>query len=202
MPFKDMTNVKVLGDEIYLVENFLSKEETDYIYSLLKEFDEELWNIRDPYPVPQISPKLAVTKILVDRLREMFPEYSVNDNPVFNRLKAGEGWGEHADNAEFSDIRAKSDALVEGEPFKMVDNTAYGIVVYINDDYEGGEIYYVHQGLSHKPKPGDLVIHSSEEKCKHGVSPVKSGKRYGWSSHLGNMIKVPVDYEPTAYRPS
>lgn len=193
MPFKDNVNIKALGDEIYLYENFLTKEECNSIYKDLRSFNEDAWHVRDKYPIPAFSPKMNVTKLIVERLMTITDEYSINHNEVFNRLSVGDSWGEHADNAEFSEIIEKSKLLKDEDKFKLVDNTVYGLVVYINDDYEGGEIYYTHQGISHKPKAGDLVIHSSEEKCRHGVKPVTSGVRYGWSSNFGNLIKVPID---------
>ena len=54
----------------------------------------------------------------------------------------------------------------------------FGSVIYINDDYEGGEIYYPRLGLSMKPKSGMLAIHPGTLDFLHGVRPVTSGVRY------------------------
>lgn len=56
--------------------------------------------------------------------------------------------------------------------------TPHGLVLYINDDYEGGEIYYPNLQLAIKPKAGSLVIHPGNSTYLHGVSPVTAGIRY------------------------
>jgi hypothetical protein len=49
-----------------------------------------------------------------------------------------------------------------------------GIVYYLNDDYEGGEINYTSLNLTIKPKGNSLVIHSAG--LPHEVLPIKSKK--------------------------
>ena len=56
-------------------------------------------------------------------------------------------------------------------------------VIYLNDDYEGGEIYFPDIGLSHKPAAGTLLCF--EGSLRHGVRAVTRGLRYtspGWYS--------------------
>ena len=193
MPLKDMSSVKVLGDNIYLYENFLSKKDCKKINKKLNKISENFWHAPGIYKFPTVSPKMKITKKIVKKLKKKSDGYIVHHNEVFTKLIKGESWREHSDNADFLSIREKANLLKENEPYMVVDNTAYGIVVYINDDYEGGEIYYVNQDIIYKPKAGDLIIHSSEEKCRHGVKEVISGIRYAWSSNFGVLIKVPVE---------
>ena len=61
-----------------------------------------------------------------------------------------------------------------------------GIVFYINDDYEGGEIVYVNKGITHKPKANSFVCHPAFEEYKHGVLKVKNGTRYILSTFIKN----------------
>lgn len=63
-----------------------------------------------------------------------------------------------------------------------------GIVFYINDDYEGGEIYYPNLNLEYKPQKNDLIYHPAGEKYLHGVKPIKSGIRYVMTSFIKNNI--------------
>lgn len=188
-----MSKVKVLGDEIYLYENFLSKEEVEKINNTLKNLPEEKWNANKDYPVPSYTSDMEETDIIKDRLAEIIDGYKIHDTRNFVRLRTGEGWGSHTDNIGFIELREKSKMLKDNKPFKLVKNTNFGIVVYINDDYEGGEIYYEHQNIQHKPKPGDLIIHSSEENCLHGVKKVTSGTRLSYSNNLFTYIKVPLE---------
>ena len=47
-----------------------------------------------------------------------------------------------------------------------------GLVLYYNDDYEGGELEYPDLNIVHKPKSRSLVIHSGN--ILHGTLPVKN----------------------------
>jgi predicted 2-oxoglutarate/Fe(II)-dependent dioxygenase YbiX len=50
-------------------------------------------------------------------------------------------------------------------------------VAYLNDDYDGGELYFQFFGLEMKPAPGDIVMYPSSWQYIHGVEPV-IGERY------------------------
>lgn len=50
----------------------------------------------------------------------------------------------------------------------------YGIVIYLNDDYEGGEIIYPDYGVEHKPVAGSMVVHRAS--TPHGVNSVTGDK--------------------------
>jgi hypothetical protein len=92
-------------------------------------------------------------------------------------------------NEEIAKMR-KMMGLKEGEDFDIAENSIAGLIMYLND-FEGGEIYYSNQDVTYYPKAGDLVIHSSQEHCRHQVQEVKSDIRYSHSSHLFNLIPVP-----------
>lgn len=62
--------------------------------------------------------------------------------------------------------------------------TKYGVVLYLNDDYSGGEIFYPHKGLEFKPEACSLVLHPAHEAYRHGVKEVTSGTRYSMTSFL------------------
>lgn len=57
-------------------------------------------------------------------------------------------------------------------------NCTVSLVAYINDDYEGGELYFRLQGLNIKPKAGDLYIFPSNYMYPHQAKPVLSGTKY------------------------
>lgn len=58
--------------------------------------------------------------------------------------------------------------------------TDYSTIYYVNDDYEGGEIYLPALGVSVKPRANSLLMWSKSwhEDMAHGVKPVISGNRY------------------------
>ena len=52
------------------------------------------------------------------------------------------------------------------------------VVMYLNDDYEGGELYFREQDVSIKAKHGDIVIFPSRAPFFHESKPVISGTKY------------------------
>jgi len=52
------------------------------------------------------------------------------------------------------------------------------IVIYLNSDFEGGEIVFPKQAISIKPRAGMLVAFPSTHNFLHGVNPLISGTRY------------------------
>jgi Rps23 Pro-64 3,4-dihydroxylase Tpa1-like proline 4-hydroxylase len=51
-------------------------------------------------------------------------------------------------------------------------------ILYLNDDYEGGEIEFVNFGIKIKPKAGSLLIFPSSYAYRHIAHPVTSGTKY------------------------
>lgn len=51
-------------------------------------------------------------------------------------------------------------------------------VLYLNDDYEGGEIYFPEQDIKIKPEAGSLVMFPSSRPYFHHPLPVTSGSKY------------------------
>jgi hypothetical protein len=52
------------------------------------------------------------------------------------------------------------------------------VLGYLNDDYDGGELYFPQYDFYIKPKPGSLVMFPGGLNCVHGVAKIKSGIRY------------------------
>jgi|688.fasta_scaffold23176_7 predicted 2-oxoglutarate/Fe(II)-dependent dioxygenase YbiX len=53
----------------------------------------------------------------------------------------------------------------------------YAALVYLNDDYEGGEIYFPEYDVEIKPNKGDLIFFPGTHYYMHGVREVLSGHR-------------------------
>lgn len=52
------------------------------------------------------------------------------------------------------------------------------VVAYINDDYEGGELYFPRFNLTIKPKKGDVVVFPSTYIYEHASNDMISGTKY------------------------
>jgi len=57
-------------------------------------------------------------------------------------------------------------------------NCTVSLVGYVNDDYEGGELFFRLQNLKVKPEAGDLFIFPSNFMYPHQAMPVTSGTKY------------------------
>jgi len=61
----------------------------------------------------------------------------------------------------------------------------YAQILYLNDDYEGGELFFVNKNFKVKPKPRSLLVFPGTEEFEHGVNFVKDGPiRYVMVSFL------------------
>lgn len=55
----------------------------------------------------------------------------------------------------------------------------YATIIYVNDNYTNGELYFVKQGLEIKPPAGSMVVFPTGEDFEHGVkSPGAGPTRY------------------------
>lgn len=52
------------------------------------------------------------------------------------------------------------------------------VLAYLNDDYEGGDLYFPDHGVAIKPKRGSIITFPGNAHYIHGVKPTTSGIRY------------------------
>jgi predicted 2-oxoglutarate/Fe(II)-dependent dioxygenase YbiX len=71
-----------------------------------------------------------------------------------------------------------------GQHFQVHSDHGYSYICvlssvgYVNDDYEGGELYFDKLGLKIKPKAGDLYLFPSSYIYSHSAMPVTNGVKY------------------------
>jgi hypothetical protein len=183
-----------IGEDIYVYHNFVTEEECNYIVDIAKSLTEEEWVGRfnttgegHKTSNRSIDHLIPIKKRLSDKLEEGI---YLAENISIVRMRKGATWGLHSDNHDFLDLIAASKLYTEGQEYTLEKNNIWGLVMYFND-FDGGRLFYPNQGIEYQPKKGDLVIHSSEEHCLHGVDELKSDVRYSHSNNLFNYIKVP-----------
>lgn len=72
-------------------------------------------------------------------------------------------------------------------------NCTVSLVLYLNDNYEGGEIYFRLQNLTVKPEAGDLFVFPSNFMYPHRAMPVIDGTKY-------SMVTM-LDYSDKFHKP-
>lgn len=103
-------------------------------------------------------------------------EYSSCNGLSFNDDNVGTDWLLVREYNTGSKMSAHNDAYSyvkkDGQPVKP----SLTAILYINDDYTGGEIDFVHDDVKIKPKAGSMVVFPSDK--QHEVLEILSGNRY------------------------
>lgn len=73
-----------------------------------------------------------------------------------------------------------------------VSTRVLSVLLYLNDDYEGGEIEFRHSGIKFKPEPGSVLFFPSNFLYVHEVYPVTKGPRYALPNWYHN---VPLQFK-------
>lgn len=173
-----MYAAKADSANIVVVEGFMSPWHVQMAYEYCYSINEwESWSkggndkISTYRKMQDDAPELfLVMQGYVDKVKEMI-EYKFGRklepaHPGIRRWDAGEGQGLHADG-ENEDGTPNGTYIVD-----------YGSVIYINDNYRGGEIYFPQHDLEIKPKEGTLIFFPSSTYYLHGVNSVIEGVRY------------------------
>lgn len=174
---------------IHVVSNALDKAELEYLNNFCRTATQEEWelfyknwdysneedSVAETYREYWFDKSLAIdNKVFCEKLIEKIRPFfgSGYDLPVFgevSRQQIGQGMDEHCDMGSRSDLLRS-------------------MLFYINDDYEGGELYFPALHFEYKPKAGDFITFPSYEKYTHGVKPVLSGSNryvlagFAWAS--------------------
>ena len=82
----------------------------------------------------------------------------------------------HADNKYVSE-----NGEIKDRPTEIEDRS---VLLYLNNNYDGGEIYFPKLNISIKPKPGTLIFFEGNEDTAHGVKEISNGCRINFISFL------------------
>lgn len=191
-------------DKIMVFDNFITEEEREFLYSFVKNFDYEgLQDYKMPYfNKRQISDKAMSYQPgyenVMDKVR---PELEIIKNrlyDVLNKFYKEEDWilGQHVFMKIFPDCIpdghyiSKDEGMfihVDDQPW-MESKVIFGSVIYLNDDYVGGELFYPDYDHYHRPKSRSLVLHAGD--IKHGVKAVTEGERHAVTA----LVRIKGNY--------
>lgn len=107
------------------------------------------------------------------------------EGPQFLRYDVGDYYDAHNDSENIVDNK-----------LKRVAERDISLLLYLNDDFEGGELEFTLLGLTIKPKAGMLIAFPSYLEFEHKVHPVKKGTRYtivSWIATKKRIYERPYD---------
>ena len=155
-----------IDENIYEFQSFLNKHELNSIKEHLAGLKEhnwieskDNWNRRKTpllgYPVDQIN----------KRIESIFIDGQLDGFELALRYLTGDRMSPHRDEEGYRTIN-------------------WGAVIYLNNDYLGGEIYYPQLDIVHKPEPGSMILHAGN--IEHGVYKVEEGIKYIMTNFIHN----------------
>jgi hypothetical protein len=161
--------------EITKIPNFISDEECAILVeaferNALTNSANDFWDNMIVYPAKitdrDVLGLMAETSsrtraVILDTYK---PDEIFSDSIMLCRWDVGKELTPHIDNQDTHEYST---------PWRT-----YSSLVYLNDDFEGGEIFFPRVDLTLKPVAGMLVLFSSGAEHEHGVKAVTAGQRY------------------------
>jgi hypothetical protein len=194
-------------DGLLVVKNFITQEDIQEYYEIINRTTEEEW---DKWYTDQLKVftkskfgREDVENLVKEGLYEVTSNWndknlSFIDSPIHRRV-----------DKRFNDVleKSKEDLVLSGFYFiqrmyngvQLVshhdqntdESIKHAAVIYINDDYNDGEIFWAKKDFQMKPEAGDLLIFGGDPEWEHGVRFVTEGPtRYV----LPGFIKIPNFY--------
>lgn len=160
------------ADNIKLIPNFLSDEEIKYIFDSINENSKVSFESQKDdsgnavnwmHIYTGIDDKFEIRKRIG---AEIVKAYG------FNRIKPKEPQMSVAKWEKGTKLTLHVDDL------GYVTDNHIPTLIYLNEDYEGGEISFATHGITIKPRVGDLLIFPGNMHYAHEVTEVLSGTRY------------------------
>jgi len=172
--------VNRLSPDIYEIENFVTIEKANQVLEYSKSLEESDWWHEEQ------KETFFYGKQKWGKLPEIFDEIDQNAKNLFSSaLDIGNiALQRYLDNEP---MRLHRDYWLKDLDYYI----RYGIVIYYNDDYEGGEIEYPELGIVHKPKARSLLLHGGN--ILHGPKRlIGDGSRYFSTSFVRGSADSPV----------
>lgn len=205
-------NVSEIIDDVTLVNDFLSLDEIDAVLSIINQTPEADWQIeytqnlkrfclekfgRDDVDNLVAEGKFEITQNWADK------NLNISNSPLYNKIYS-----------RLNDLIVKSNPELELSGFATIQRMQSGVelkshtdqhtdpsiryatILYINDDYVDGELFFKNKDVELKPKPGSLVIFPGNDEFEHGVKHVGDGPiRYV----IVGFVKVKDFYKENKY---
>ena len=171
--FVELQDIKIIQDFLPNIDEWMDAGENTYAEDGTCTYDASYWQNRqcsfDILSRINLDVYNLVDKYILKMKYVLEDTFKVKVSvrpPVIIRWFPGLEQQPHADKQ-----------LTDGSPnpFPTYDLNS---LIYYNDDFEGGELYYPQHDIVVKPKPGLAVAHPGDINYLHGVKRVISGERF------------------------
>jgi Rps23 Pro-64 3,4-dihydroxylase Tpa1-like proline 4-hydroxylase len=159
-------NVEELSNNIFYIKDFLSKEENEHFIKIVKEIPNDSWSILNDHHHESFHNKFYdhnngyINKSIREKINKIPFNLSNIAITGFNRVLR-QLPGNHME-AHVDEINDQANGS----------SREYAAVVYLNDDYQGGELSYINFNLHIKPEAGSLMIFKTGPEYLHEVKTV------------------------------
>lgn len=197
---------------ILLVEDFISDDELQEVLNIINSTSEEDW-------------KIEYLSNLKRFCMEKFGRDDVDNLVAEGKFEITQNWEDKNYNITHHSIQVKiynklNELVLKADPglelsgFATVQRMQEGVelkshtdqdtdpsiryatILYLNDDYSAGEIFFPNMDVELKPKKKSILVFPGTKEYQHGVRHVGEGNiRYV----LVGFIKVPKFYENNKY---
>jgi hypothetical protein len=178
-------------EDVTLVKNFLSQEELDILFDIIKDLSQEDW---EKEYLDQL-PAFCMEKFGRDDVENLVAEgkfeitqnwkdknYNINQHEIVRTMHQRLSdlvniADEKLELAGLSTIQRMQEGVeLKAHTDQHTDpSIRYATIIYLNDDYAGGELFFSNKDLELRPKPGDLVVFPGTDEFNHGVRHVQPG---------------------------
>lgn len=204
--------VEEITDDVLLVKDFFSKDDLSKVFDIINSTPNEEWFVeyhgnlknfcmqkfgRDDVDNLVAEGKFEITQNWQDK------NLNISSYPFqkdfFNRLNnLVQNVDDTIELSGFATIQRMQEGVeLKAHTDQDTDpSIRYAAILYLNDDYVDGELFFPNNGLEFKPKPGSMLIFPGTAEYNHGVKHVGPGPiRYV----LVGFIKEKGFYEKNRY---
>ena len=190
----NLNNISKLKEDIVVFENFLTKEECDAVIKYWDHSVEKgtlMWQPISFYdsfasnlPDDEDKEKYNIPLNFFTELKEKIKEATeiCRGKPVKEVSYHAQKWIEGAYAGFHSD-----NSSLDSSEYNAFERSKWACFLYLNDDFEGGALYFRDHDIKIQPKTGMLAAFSGGHHNIHEVQMVTKGMRWTIGSFWDNI---------------
>lgn len=180
-----------LEENIYYIENFISDEETERVLSMNLEWKNDR-NDKHKNIFIGLVPNNDI-EFFKNTIEKRIRSVVDNTTQKFRSTHMLTKYVPSYEECSANDCRCGGFDLsyhYENHPECDYESMwiTLGIVLYFNDDYQGGELVFQHKPIEIKPKKGMLMVFPASEEYSHAVKKVSGNQRIVYAGFVYSRI--------------